>query len=285
MMSQQMNDIFSTRRILSGGAPGEGPVHQRHSLEARYQDVGQVREALERAKAEGMSAMVSIGDRRLFNAMGPRQSDAIPSIWPVVPNIQGFMREAVEHGIIGAGMVRVKRVGIPALMGLGFRSAFRAPKVLKRDFPTLLLSFVELELGDFRKYNPERVFLQPQMTDLALAMNNPRILEGYADAVKRLTGAQPAYMTQNFGVLAEKLNEWGIDSGGAIAPWSSRGGGMRPDAARCESALKTSGMTVWADRSGKLEAPDDSETDYLKNCGVQGSLRDDETIMSHATKE
>lgn len=271
-------DLLSTRRMLSGGKPGEADAGARHSVSAWFQRPGAIRETLEHARAEGLEQLVSIGDPQLFRALDESGSSA-PQILPIVPNIQGFMREAVEHGIVGAGIQRVRRMGLGPLMGLGMRGVTRLPRLAQRDFPTLLLCFIELELADFRAFDPSTVFLQAQVTDLALAMDNARILEAYVDAVRRLSGGSPGFMTHNFGLLAPKCRAWGIPLAAAITPWEETGGGMRPDRSVCETELEATSAMLWGDRSGISQVPGDAQRKYLRRTGAAGFLRDDDEAL------
>ncbi len=271
-------DLLSTRRMLSGGKPGEASAGDRHSTSAHFSRPGSIEAALEHARDQGINQVVSIGEARLFRALQSAGGRA-PRILPIVPNIQGFMREAVEHGIVGAGIQRVRRMGLTPLMGLGIRGVTRLPRLAQRDFSTLLLCFIELELADFRSFDPPTIFLQAQVTDLALAMNNPRILAAFVDAVRRLSGGAPGFMTHNLGTLAEKCDEWGLPLGAAITPWEESGAGMRPDRAVCEKALELTGAALWADRSGHVEEPGEAERKYIKRTGAAGILRDDNAAL------
>lgn len=271
-------DLLSTRRMLSGGKPGEARAGARHSTSAHFARPAMMQAALEHARAEGMDQVVSIGEARLFEALQAAGNRA-PQILPIVPNIQGFMREAVEHGIVGAGIQRVRRMGLAPLMGLGVRGVTRLPRLAQRDFPTMLLCFIELELADFRSFDPPAIFLQAQVTDLALAMDNPRILAAFVDAVRRLSGGAPGFMTHNFGRLAEKCAIWGLPLGAAISPWEETGAGMRPDRTMCEKALEETGAALWGDRSGHVEAPGEAERKYLRRTGASGFLRDDNAAL------
>lgn len=272
-------DLLSLRRILGCGAPGEEPDARRHSLSARFEKIEAVRSVLESVSSHGIKSLVSVGERKLFNAIGSRPNSRFPSVIPIVPNIQGFMREAVEHGMIGAGWVRLRRAGLASLMGLGLRGMGRASALVRRDFPSMLLCFIELEMADFRAHDPRMVFLQTQITDLALAMDNPRILEVFLRAVRSRTSAQPGFMTHNFGHLAERCSKWGLELTAAIAPWESSGAEMRPSKESCEAALKNRSLSIWSDRSGRPNAPSSSEDNYLRGFGIRGALRDDDRLL------
>jgi nucleoside-diphosphate-sugar epimerase len=134
----------------------------------------------------------------------------------------------------------------------------------------MLLCFIELELADFRAYDPAGVFLQAQVTDLALAMDNPRILAAFVDAVRRLSGGAPGFMTHNFGTLAAKCGEWGIPLGAAIAPWGESGAGMRPDNDGCEKATRGLGRRRLGRPRGPHAGPRRSRTEIPATHGRHG---------------
>lgn len=286
-------DWLSTRRMLGGGVPGMDSPARRRSLAARFASPASLRETLEAARARGFERMATIGDRRLFEATGRRFAGGVPRPVPIVPNIQGFMREAVEHGLAGAGLARLRRVGPLPLAGLALRGVGRVPALAARDFPTMLLCFIELELADFRAADPSHVLLQAQMTDLALAMDNPRILLAFAGAIRRRTGARPGFMTRNFAALADALGRWGIEAGAIVAPWAADGFQMRPDAATCEAALERArarsraatgagALLLVGDRSGFPDAPSEEDRRAADRAGAVGHLRDDDEALGLA---
>ncbi len=261
---------------------------------------------LEQKRAAGYLGVVSLGHPELFAALGRGPSPSLPQVLPIVPNLQGFMREAVEHGMLGAGIRRALRVGPLALAGLGLRSVGRAGLLAKRDFPTMMRSFVELELADFTRYRPPVVFLQAQMTDLAVAMHNPRMIEAFCEAVKARSGGASAagLVTYNLVSLIAALKSWGgggagaasgSGSGGAanrsgggaesaieiaaiLTPWDATGRHMRPSPEACAQAAKSAGIPIWADRQGQINPPDAAERQFLSKSGIHGAVRDDLTL-------
>jgi hypothetical protein len=189
------------------------------------------------------------------------------------------MRDAVEHGLMGAALLRMRRARVLSLLGLSARSVGRGWAILQRDFPTMLRSFVELELSEFHAFDPPIVFLQPQMTDLALAMRNPRIVRAFAEAVEGLTGATPGYMTHNFAALVERMNAWGVPIGAVVTPWSADGAGMRPTREACERARQNAGALIWIDRAGFTESPDAEAILHGGQFDLDGTLRDDDSLL------
>ena len=241
---------------------------------ARLRTADGLRPWLERRRAEGYLACVTLSHPELFRAIG-RPGGALPVTLPVVPNLQGFMREAVEHGMIGAGLRRALRVGPLALAGLGLRSVGRAGLLVQRDFPTMLRSFVELELADFARQRPPLVFLQAQVTDLAVAMHQPRTIESFCHAVRDRAGAAPGLVTANLVSLTAALKTWGLEVAALLAPWDPAGRHMRPTPEACVLAAKAAGLPIWADRQGCLPPVGAEERQAYLRSGLVGAVRDD----------
>lgn len=268
-------DLLGLHRLLGAGNLGPDRGEARRTLLLRYQSPDAIRESLERLHANGFLGVVVMGEGRLFDAMGRHSSRGLPALLPIVPNLQGFMRDAVEYGMLGAGLRRAWRVGPLALAGLGIRGVSRVPALARREFPAMLRSFIELELADFARYNPPVVFLQAQMTDLALALHNPRILEAYFKAVHDRTGALAGLATQNFGALGSAMKSWGMEPAAVMAPWNPSGANMRPNVESCVHAAKASGWPIWADRMGRTDPPTPEDRTVIKKAGLAGAVRDD----------
>lgn len=268
-------DLLGLTRLLAEGGLGADRGEGRRTLLMRFQTSAGLRGSLERLRAAGYLGVVARSEGRLFEALGHFSPKTLPLPLPVVPNLQGFMRDAVEDGMLKTGLRRAMRVNIFSLAGLGLRGIGRAPALARGEFPAMLQSLIELELADFAKFNPPVVFLQSQMTDLALAMHNPRILEAFFETVRNRTGAVGGLMTQNLGALMAALKTWGLENGAALVPWSLSGAGMRPDVETCRHAAKASDFPIWVDRGGRPEPPSAEERESYRKNGLSGAMRDD----------
>jgi len=125
-------------------------------------------------------------------------------LWLVLPDVRGLVRESTEYGMAGAGARRMLRVGVMGLMKLGFGSLPDAPGVLRRDFPTLLRVLTRLEVATAAGLKAEGFFLQPQMTDLALAMGQLATLDAALTA-GLAAGLKPGLATSNPQALRQAL--------------------------------------------------------------------------------
>lgn len=276
-------DLLALHRLLAPGVSEEfaGEEHLQ-ALKAEMQSATRLRELLELRRADGFQSMTVMGERVLFEALGRKGSDSLPTVLPIVPNLQGFMRDAVEYGMVGAGVRRAWRVGPLGMATLGLRGLGRMHQILKRDFPAMLRSFVELELADFDRYQPPVVLLQAQVTDLALALHQPRIIEAFRDGVQERTGAHPGLVTCNFGAAISALKSWGIEVACILAPWDAEGHLLRPTAESCMQAVRAAQIPVWAERAGHPAPPGSRERLALQKAGLVGVARDDLSLWSNA---
>ena len=267
-------DLLGLYRLMNGGLANDCGAARRDLL-MKLQSPEYLRRHLEKLHGTGYRGVAVVGEPRLYEALGRHGSAQLPAPLPIVPNMQGFMREAVEHGMVGAGLRRAWRVGPLALMGLGLRRIADVPALARREFPAMLQVFIELELADFTRYDPPVVFLQAQMTDLALAMRNPHILEAFFKAARGRTGAAPGLVTYNFGALVAALKSWGMEAEAVITPWNAVGSQMHPDPAACAQAAKSCNFPIWAERLGRPDAPVEEERAAWRKAALAGAVRDD----------
>ncbi|MDX2177621.1 MAG: hypothetical protein SF028_14250 [Candidatus Sumerlaeia bacterium] len=141
---------------------------------------------------------------------------------PVVPNVTGYIRDTVDYGLVGAGIRRLLQLGPVSLARVGFASLAVAPGVLRREFPALLRVLLEVEACAFGKLQPERLVLAPQITDLAVAFDNPRVVQLFLEFC-RARGERAFLCSNNPAMLVRRLERWGFRPQGYILPVNRSG--------------------------------------------------------------
>ena len=267
-------DIVDAHRLLAGQWPAQGAHPELIRLREAWQTPAKLRAALARRAVEGYRAAVVLSET-IFSEAIKLSGPPLPAFIPIVPNIQGLMRDAVEHGMVGAGLRRVWRAGAFALAGMGLRNVGNLGALKRRDFPTLLQGFIELELAGFSKYDCPAVLLQAQMTDLAIAAHNPRILEAFFKTVRARSGAEPGLITHNAAAAIAALKSWGIEPALMVTPFGAQAGCARPDNETAAHSLRASGFLIWADRRLAASPPSLEDRGAFKKAGVIGACRDD----------
>ncbi len=156
----------------------------------------------------------------------------------LVPHVAGYVREATDYGMFGAGWRRLKRMNPLSWFRLGIQGLWNFRGVFRKDFPTLLGLLLELEMANFRKARPPVVFLHPQITDLLLAMDHGQALEKAVRKIRHGFGAEPGLATSNAAALLPRLEAWGIEVPYLLTAVHPRGYGMRPSRQACEAAFR-----------------------------------------------
>jgi hypothetical protein len=209
--------LLSARLFL-----GQASVARADNLEAlaHFSQSGAIREFLRTAREEGCGGLMTLGDERVVRALKlMRSSD--PSgfqVLPIIPNVPGYVREATEYGLPGAGLRRLTRAGPGAFLRAALTGLLRAPRVLRRDFAALLAVLCEIEMGEFHQFGPPAVFLHHQMTDMALCFGRRALFEEFCGAMRSRFKTEPGLVTSNFALLARRLTEWDIDVSLIAAP-------------------------------------------------------------------
>jgi hypothetical protein len=71
----------------------------------------------------------------------------------------------------------------------------------------------------------------------------------------RRYGAEPGVVTHNFGLMAKRIAEWGIEISLFQTPVNDTGWHMKPSREMCESLLEDERLQVIADRPGLKPPP------------------------------
>ena len=138
-------------------------------------------------------------------------------------------------------------MGLRLLFSLGminvFKLAFlalpKAKKILKQDFWVLLPLLVYVDYLQLKKIKPKILFLHYQMTDLALANDNKKLITAFMSlSKKRMKKVKLGLMTNNLSLLDQKLSEWGLAVDCILAPFNSKGFAMRNSKEDCETLVR-----------------------------------------------
>jgi hypothetical protein len=194
---------------------------------------------------------------------------------PVVPNMQAYLRDASDHGVVGAAVQRFRRLPPVAQARLALHHATRGLRVLRRDFATGLLILVDMELARLRREAPAGVLLNASVTDLVLALDQPRLLRDFVRLAERTYGIEAGLGTYNYGTLAARLGAYGLRPSLVAAPFNPRGYLMNPSRAACEAAAKSAGSGLLATHvevDGLVPLP--AAFEYVAGVGIARALVD-----------
>jgi len=239
----------------------------------RFRSSMEIASVFNDAAAAGVDAVATLNQFDVLAALKKtRQVMPQLQVYPIIPNVIGYVREATDYGLVGAARRRIQQMALLDLIKIGIGGAFKAHNVLKRDFNTLMSILFEVELASFKSLAPQVVFLHPQITDLALAFGNRRLFELYLSVMRTRFHAEPGLATNNLGWLVPKLKEWKLSTPYLLTPFNPAGFLMKPSQAECEALLASTQSVLIADKVDSAGDPDRAVWDYLRDHRVGAAM-------------
>lgn len=264
-------------RILSGRIfSGQSGASREENLRAlaRFSHPEHMTEFLMRAASEGYQGLMTLVEPSVVaSAKHVRKKHPGFAILPIVPNVPSYVRDATEHGIVGAGIRRLGRTGLVGMIRAAMAGAAHPTRLMKKDFATILSILCALEMGEMSRFRPPAIFLHSQMTDIALAFGNRRLFLSFARQIRARYGAEPGLVTANFVQLSAKLQEWEIPISLIATPLNREGYLMQGGIEAYRSVLDSGRFSLLADRvSIQVPTPESALRWALEQPGVTGAV-------------
>ena len=208
------------------------------SREAMFDDVSAIVRMMESASALDVGAMMMSTHPRAASVTDvvrahPELRDRW-SFYPLLPYITKYIRQANEKGMVNIVLDQLKHAGWVQGLSILARGGLGA---LTRDYKQVLSTLIALELAPFNGLNVKAVFLHDVLTDLALALDIPEVLEVHITEIGRRFGARAGFATKNLPLLRSRFERYGFRSPLVLAQINKIGFGMNPSRAACEQAL------------------------------------------------
>lgn len=235
---------------------------------ARYSRPEEIHVACEMARSVGVTAVMAVLDPRTETALREFQIWRDMAVWAVVPNMNAFIRDLTDRGMVGAALARFLRLSPGAMVATGLNALRHLGPLARADFAEGALWLAQMELAAAKGLNVRRVFLHPQLTEIALAGKVTGLFTEFARRVRSL-GMEPGLVTHNPVMAAQVLGD-GIDEFAAVvAPCNPKGYKMVPDRAACERLFRTDPARFWAaDMTAAGGAPLAEARAYLDKLGL-----------------
>jgi hypothetical protein len=243
--------VESLDRIVLGHNSFFGVNHlsRQHGAEreAMFEDVTAILQIMETAASLEVTAMMmSTHPRATGVANAVRSSRLLKEQWsfyPLLPYITKYVRQANEKGMVNIVLDQLKQAGWTQALGILARGGLGA---LTKDYRHILSTLIGLELAPFHGLRLKAVFLHDVLTDLALALDIPEVLDLYAAEIKKRFGARAGFATKNLPLLVERFQRYGFQSPLVLAQLNKIGFGMNPSREACERVLASSQLEVMA---------------------------------------
>jgi hypothetical protein len=241
---------------------------------ARFHQPDEVHALCEKAHDVGARAVLAVVDPTIREALTAFQQWRDVPVWAVVPNMQAFIRDLTDLGMVGAARARFFKLRPSDMIRVGLRAVTQVGGVLKKDFATGVNLVADMELAGLRGLKVSRLFLHPQATEVALAGGVTAVFTNVLRQAERL-GVDAGIVTHNPVRAAEVLGDDFRRFAVVISPCNSKGYKMFPSREACErlfradpgrflpSEITAGGAVAWA---GGLA--------YVRALGLRGALVD-----------
>jgi hypothetical protein len=215
--------------------------------EATFEDVSAIIAMMRAVESHGVSAMMmSTHPRATLVAQALKAEPELARRWsfyPLLPYITKYVRQSNEKGLVNVVLEQLKQAGLTQSLGLMARGGVG---LFTRDYRRILSTLTELELAPFKGLPVKAVFLHDVLTDLALALDIPEVLELHMTEVHSRFGAVGAFATKNLPMLAERFRKYGFQKPLVLAHVNKLGFGANPSRSACEEILKRDDLDVMA---------------------------------------
>jgi hypothetical protein len=240
---------------------------------ARYTQPEEIHVACEMARAVGVTSVLAILDGRTAPALREFQRWRDLSVWAVVPNMYAFIRDLTDRGLVGAALARFLRLRPAAMVAIGVNALRELGPLARSDFAAGALWLAQMELAAAQGLRIRRVFLHPQLTEIALAGRVRELFTEFARRVRTL-GMEAGLVTNNPVVAAEVLGS-DLEYFAAIAaPCNSKGYKMVPDRAACESLFRSNPTRFWGMDVAAGSLSLDEGLLHVRELGLAGAVLD-----------
>jgi len=215
-----------------------GSWKERLETVARYNDPDEVHALCEKAYSLGARAVLAVFDDTIREALAAFQRWRDMEVWAVLPNMFAFIRDLTDLGLVGAARARFLRLTPTQMARTAFRAMLDLGSIRRRDLAVGTMLVSEMELAALRGLRVTRLFLHPQVTEVALAGGAVAVFTALAAASERL-GIDSGLVTHNplraATVLGPELRRFAA----IIAPCNPKGYKMFPNREACERLFRS----------------------------------------------
>ncbi len=241
---------------------------------ARYSQPEEIHVVCEMARAIGVTSLMAVLDGRTEAALREFQIWRDLAIWAVVPNMYAFIRDLTDRGLVGAALARFLRLRPGAMVATGVNALRELGPLARSDFSAGALWLAQMELAAAQGLRVRRVFLHPQLTEIALAGRITGLFTEFARRA-RSVGLEAGLVTHNPVVAAEVLGAE-LDAFAAIvAPCNPKGYKMVPDQSSCQALFVSDPGRFWAaDVTAAGSSSLDEGLACLRDLGLKRAILD-----------
>lgn len=204
--------------------------------EKKFSNIENIYKVVETASELGFGGMIMETHPRMidfFNYYKDHQTFDI-DFYLQVPYVVGYVKKMNENGVMG---LMSDVIGQKGILGAGGMALKGATSFLKRDYLSIAMNVLELEVSPFTDINIKALLLHNVFTDLLLSLEVSDAFTTYQDYVKNDLGYPFGFDTLNFSLLSSRLKEWNVKPSYVMTPVNPEGFEMNPSKSAVEESM------------------------------------------------
>jgi len=213
--------------------------------EKKFSNIENIYKVVESASELGFKGMIMETHPRMidfFNYYKDHQTFDI-DFYLQVPYVVGYVKKMNENGVMG---LMSDVIGQKGILGAGGMALKGATSFLKKDYLSIAMSVLELEVSPFTDVNIKALLLHNVFTDLLLSLGVSDAFTTYQDYVKDDLGFPFGFDTLNFSLLSSRLKEWNIKPSYVMTPVNPEGFDMNPNKSAVEESMSNFNSNIIA---------------------------------------
>lgn len=245
---------------------------------ARYSRPDEIHALCEQSYNLGVRNILAVFDDTIREALIAFQGWRDVSVWAVVPNMFAFIRDLTDLGMVGAARARFMRLTPTQMAGIGLHAVGVLDGIRRKDLAVGTMLVSDMELAALRDFRVTRLFLHPQVTEIALAGGATTVFTALAATAERL-GIAPGLLTHNpiraAALLGPELRRFAV----VISPCNPKGYKMFPSREACERLFRSDpARFIASEATAGGTVPMDDALAHIRALELSGTVLDSRMV-------
>jgi len=205
--------------------------------EKKFSDVKNIYKIVEKAAEIGYRGMIVETHPRMLEFLEYYENNRTfdMEFYLQLPYVQGYIQKMNENGLLSLIKDVIHRSGLKNTSIVAVKNVVN---LAKKDYFSLAVSFLELEIMPFMDLNIKAVLLHNIFTDVLLSLGISDCMKTYVDYVEDEMGLNPGFITLNFELFQRSFEQWNLKPRLVMTPINPGGFDMNPSKAAVETAIK-----------------------------------------------
>jgi hypothetical protein len=205
--------------------------------EKKFSKIENVYHVVEMASELGFKSMIIETHPRMLDFLDLYQKNQTfdMDFYLQVPYAVGYIKKMNENGIMGLMSDVISETGISGGSSMALKGL---TSFFKRDFFTIAMSILKMEIAPFSEVNIKALLLHNVFTDLLLSLGTADTFREFEAYVRNELSMKPGFNTLNLALLNKRFKEWNVNPSFVMTPVNYGGFSMNPSQEMVEECIK-----------------------------------------------